>query len=95
MSCDHRLKLGQGQIPSDEELKNFMINIREVIFCFELPPISMDNFEQKELLARYMVESEADSEKKFMDYDDVLANINYSRSVFKQILGEYPLFTTS
>jgi hypothetical protein len=30
-----------------------------------------------------------------MDYDDALANVNYSKSVFKQILGEYPLFTAS
>lgn len=52
----------------------------------------MQNYEYKEILARYLVEDESDS-SEFINFDSFV-NISYARSIFKKIIHEYPIFTT-
>jgi hypothetical protein len=40
-----------------------------------------------------MVESESDVEKEFIDYNTEVANISYTRSIFKKLVGEYHVFS--
>jgi len=67
-------------------------NTRKVFICLtRREPFSIENYDKRQLLARYLVE---DNSEEVVTYNEELsADCNIVKSVFKKLVGRYTLFS--